>query len=172
MFKKVELKRIMRHDSNASIQFTQFLNDLGDYTLTNQNNLGDNIIEIPEYINKTDNIANSIYGSRIDNEDITNILNSAILCPTNKDCEEINEDLLTKLQGDITEYHSNDTLVEDNKIGIENITEEFLNSLTISSLPPDNLRLKKYTVVILIRNINKILCNGTRLIVTDLGTHF
>ena len=73
--------------------------------------------------------------SRIDYEDISSILNSAILCPTNKDYEEINEDLLAKLQGEITEYHSNDTLVEDNKIGIENITEEFLNSLTISSLP-------------------------------------
>lgn len=47
---------------------------------------------------------------------------------------------------------------------------EYLNMLSFSGLPPHELGLKVNTPVMLLRNINQVagLCNGTRLIVTQL----
>ena len=50
---------------------------------------------------------------------------------------------------------------------------EFLNSLSFNGLPPHELKLSLGSVVVLLRNLNKSkgLCNGTRLIVTELLNH-
>jgi ATP-dependent DNA helicase PIF1 len=50
---------------------------------------------------------------------------------------------------------------------------EFLNSLTVSGLPPHVLRLKVGCPIILLRNIDPSngLCNGTRLICKSLETN-
>ena len=48
---------------------------------------------------------------------------------------------------------------------------EFLNSLNFQGMPPHELNLKKELPIMLLRNVNPAqgLCNGTRLIITDLG---
>ena len=48
---------------------------------------------------------------------------------------------------------------------------EFLNSLNFIGFPQHELRLKKNTPIMLLRNINPSmgLCNGTRLIILQLG---
>ncbi|XP_018300771.1 ATP-dependent DNA helicase PIF1-like [Mycetomoellerius zeteki] len=58
----------------------------------------------------------------------------------------------------------------DNEDIYEAITKEYLNSLNPTCLPPHILRLRKYTVIMLIRNlnINEGLCNDTRLLVLNL----
>ncbi|XP_044005535.1 uncharacterized protein LOC122850453 [Aphidius gifuensis] len=50
---------------------------------------------------------------------------------------------------------------------------EFLETLNPPNLPPHELRLRKHTVVMLIRNlsVNEGLCNGTRLQVLDCSNH-
>lgn len=52
-------------------------------------------------------------------------------------------------------------------------TPEFLNSLKCSGVPNHEIYLKAGTPVMLLRNIDYAngLCNGTRLMVTRLGTH-
>lgn len=52
----------------------------------------------------------------------------------------------------------------------EALLPEYLNSLTPSGLPPHELRLRRYCIIMLIRNlsINEGLCNGTRLMILDL----
>lgn len=52
-------------------------------------------------------------------------------------------------------------------------TSEFLNTITASGLPSHKLRLKVGAPVMLLRNIdqNLGLCNGTRLIITKMGTY-
>ncbi|GJU32025.1 ATP-dependent DNA helicase PIF1-like protein [Tanacetum coccineum] len=48
---------------------------------------------------------------------------------------------------------------------------EFLNTLNFPGMPPHALCLKKELPIMLLRNVNPArgLCNGTRLIITDLG---
>jgi ATP-dependent exoDNAse (exonuclease V) alpha subunit len=50
---------------------------------------------------------------------------------------------------------------------------EFLNTIKCSGLPNHEIKLKKGTPIMLLRNIDQSsgLCNGTRLIVTHLGQH-
>lgn len=53
----------------------------------------------------------------------------------------------------------------------ETILPEYLNTLSPLSLPPHELRLRKYSIIMLIRNlsITEGLCNGTRLLILELG---
>ncbi|CAN0922386.1 ATP-dependent DNA helicase PIF1 [Linum grandiflorum] len=48
---------------------------------------------------------------------------------------------------------------------------EFLNGLSYNGMPEHQLRFKKYSIVMLLRNLNPAagLCNGTRILITHLG---
>ncbi|CAN1146786.1 ATP-dependent DNA helicase PIF1 [Linum perenne] len=50
---------------------------------------------------------------------------------------------------------------------------EFLNSLSFNGVPEHDLKLKPFCTVMLLRNLNPSvgLCNGTRILLTDLGNH-
>lgn len=56
---------------------------------------------------------------------------------------------------------------------VRNMPEQFLNSLTPNSLPPQALNLKKGAIVMLIRNICQQLdlCNGTRLKIVSMSNN-
>ena len=98
----------------------------------------------------------------------------AILSARNVDVEEINNRVMN-LFDNTTEwlYTSIDSTENcgDNDLMNEPILPEYLNTLSPPSLPPHELRLRKYSVIMLIRNlsINEGLCNGTRLLVMELG---
>jgi len=100
------------------------------------------------------------------------IANHVILSARNVDVDEINEKVINLLDKTTERiYTSVDTLeTVDNEDIHEVIMTEYLNSLNPTCLPPHELRLRKYTVVMLIRNLNisEGLCNGTRLLVLDL----
>ena len=81
---------------------------------------------------------------------------SAILCPKNKHCYEINETILNEIDSECKVYHSiNRIECSDGENSF--LPTEFLNSLEFSGLPPHQLKLKKGAVVILLRNSS---CNG------------
>ena len=95
----------------------------------------------------------------------------AILSAKNIDVDKINEQV-TNLLDEKTEriYIGIDSTQNfDNREINEVLLPQYLNSLNPSSLPPYKLRLRKYCIVILIRNIstNEGLCSGTRLQVID-----
>ena len=60
---------------------------------------------------------------------------------------------------------SDEVVVEDNPIEVQNFQEEYLNTITLPGLPPHLLELKIDTPVVLLRNLDPSngLCNGTRL---------
>lgn len=62
---------------------------------------------------------------------------------------------------------------KDNKDIYETIPIEYLNSLNPTCFPPHELCLRKYTIIMLIRNlsISEGLCNGTRLLVLGLESN-
>lgn len=70
-------------------------------------------------------------------------------------------------------YLSADTIDDDVKNNMQ-VTDEYVNSITPSGLPPHQLDLKIGSIVILLRNINprRGFCNGTRMIVKEMHKNF
>jgi len=155
------------------IEFAKFLLDMGDGILNDSN---DNI-QIPECCIAPINvdIVEDIYGDLIRKKEFDKITKCAILSARNIDVDEINKKVVELL--DITGeriYTSIDSTVncgDNGDIG-EALLPEYLNSLSPSSLPPHELRLRP-NYIMLIRNlsINEGLCNGTRLMIIELTDH-
>ena len=72
------------------------------------------------------------------------------------------------MPGQSTEIKSYDSLLQDSLQA--KYPTEFLNTLSISGLPPHNLKFKKNLPIMLTKNINPNcrLCNGTRLKVSNI----
>ncbi|GBN68097.1 hypothetical protein AVEN_104931-1 [Araneus ventricosus] len=94
----------------------------------------------------------------------------AILTVTNDLSMQINNRVLECMPGNEVIYESIDNIVSNDPQDHLAYTEEFLNSLTPTGMPPHKLRLKPGTIIMLLRNLapSKGLCNGTRLIVIQL----
>lgn len=91
----------------------------------------------------------------------------AILAAKNKDVDELNFNIQSKIAGQLVSYKSIDSIM--NQEDVVNYPTEFLNSLDLPGLPPHNLQLKVGSAIIMLRNINQPrLCNGTRLAVKKL----
>ncbi|CAN1310134.1 ATP-dependent DNA helicase PIF1 [Linum perenne] len=100
----------------------------------------------------------------------------AIVSPTNAVVSEINNILLAQIPVPSKIYFSSDSLspIKTNIATPElEYPLEFLNSLSFNGIPEHKLELKPFTVVMLLRNINPTsgMCNGTRILLTDLGEY-
>ncbi|KAL4559822.1 hypothetical protein LXL04_031968 [Taraxacum kok-saghyz] len=111
-------------------------------------------------------------GNRL--HDFSYLRERCILCPTNDAVDNINLHILNKMSGDMQEMLSSDNICTST----ENLEEmqilyptEFLNSLRFSGVPNHVVHLKIGAPIILLRNLNLQmgLCNGTRLVVTQIG---
>ncbi|GJR98806.1 ATP-dependent DNA helicase PIF1-like protein [Tanacetum coccineum] len=105
--------------------------------------------------------------------DVEYLKDRAILTPRNDDVDEINTYMFNKLaENSVTDNSANEIC----KASTESLDQqqlyptEFLNTLNFSGMPPYALCLKKELPKMLLRNVNptKGLCNGTRLIITEL----
>ncbi|CAJ0936430.1 unnamed protein product, partial [Ranitomeya imitator] len=155
--------------------YSSWLLQLGNGELSNEHNLGDDVIEIPPDMVCTGSLIIEIFGDNLcidvnDTESINTAVSHAILCPKNEDVEKVNSQVMDLLIGDYTEYISDDSIDPDEADDLDQYPLEFLNSLTPTGMPSHRLKLKIGTIVMLLRNVNtnKGLCNGTRLIVTAL----
>ncbi|XP_015941175.1 uncharacterized protein LOC107466684 [Arachis duranensis] len=122
-------------------------------------------------ISKTSSI---IEGEKV--EDYRYFQSRAILAPTLKSVEKVNDFVLTIFPGMEKEYLSSDTTCqadENEDVKQEWFTSEFLNDIKCSGLLNHKLTLKPGVAVMLLRNIDQTsgLCNGTRLIVNKLGSN-
>jgi hypothetical protein len=98
----------------------------------------------------------------------------AVVCPNNQDANAINDYIINLVPRDSVLYLSCDKISKSSEhIPYFDILypTEFLNSITVNSLPNHKLILKNGVIVMLLRNLNEAigLCNGTRLLVTRLG---
>lgn len=153
-------------------KFSKFLLQLGNGDLNDD----EDDITVPEICttNEDVNIAEEIFGPLIKENKLDEMINCAILAARNVDVDELNQQVIDLLDinteriytsVDSPEHHSN-----HEKINLD-LLPEYLNSLAPSCLPPYELRLRKFAIVMLIRNlsINEELCNGTRLLILELG---
>jgi len=144
-------------------EFAKFLLDMGDGILNDSN---DNI-QLPDCcIAPVDtNIVQDIYGDLIQNKEFNEIAKCAILSSRNANVEEINKQVVELLdtfeEGIYTSIDSTENCGDNGDIG-EVLFKEYLNTLSPSSLPPYELRLKPNCIIMLIRNlsINEDLFNG------------
>ncbi|XP_016173825.1 uncharacterized protein LOC107616376 [Arachis ipaensis] len=101
-------------------------------------------------------------------------IDRAILAPTIDNVEEINNYIVDLLPGEEKNYLSADSICGSDvysDVDVDWINVEFLNQIRCSGLPNHSLKLKIGVLIILLRNIDPAggLCNGTRLVVRDLG---
>ncbi|GJT07435.1 DNA helicase [Tanacetum coccineum] len=122
------------------------------------------------------NLIDFIYDqSTLHTPSATTLQQKAIVCPKNEIADIINSKVLDMVSGESITYISNDEATPTGSDGAE--TEmlypvEHLNTLKLPGFPPHELKLKVGAPVMLLRNINLAggLCNGTRMIVTQLMT--
>lgn len=110
-------------------------------------------------------------------ERIQHYSSRAILASRNDDVNDANKKILDLMPGEERVYSSVDTVPEkesprgERLYNGEDFPVEFLNSIEVPSLPLHETRLKVGVPIILLRNLDpgSGLCNGTRLMVTDLA---
>ncbi len=122
----------------------------------------ENLIEFV-YLDLMNNFSNPIY-----------LKQQVILAPKNEDVDEINDAILEAMPDPTKKYLNADSIVDIQETNVDaNVlfAVEFLNSLKMGSIAHHRLVLKKGTPIMLLRNLNvsASLCNGTRLIVKELG---
>jgi hypothetical protein len=187
-----ENMRLKKFDANTSEykqlnEFTQWILSIGNGSIENKStsdtdDLSDCVeVEIPadflikQAKNKIEALVESTFPDfRSNYNDPDYLKNRAILATTNEIVDEINEYMLDLLPGKEVEYYSADSISKctDTCIDADILyLVEYLNSLSANNFPTHKLKLKIGAPVMLLRNLNQSigLCNGTRLIVTNLG---
>jgi len=165
--------------------FNNWILSIGNGTIIGETNIATDsdstLIEIPKELliqtsnNKIQALVDSTYPDfQRRFQDADYIKERAILATTNEIVDEINDYMVKLLPNQEREYLSADTISKC--IDAPNDAQvlypvEYLNTLNSNNFPPHRLLLKVGVPIMLLRNLNQSLglCNGTRLIVTQLG---
>ncbi|XP_044576763.1 ATP-dependent DNA helicase PIF1-like [Cotesia glomerata] len=154
------------------VEFAEFVLSIGNGSINNE----DDYVTLPQkcVASKDADIVADVYADAISNRQYDNFTMLAILSPRNIDVDLINDRVVNLLDAESEKiYNSVDSTENcDNGVINESILVEYLNSINPPNFPPHNLKLRLYSVIMLVRNlsINEGLCNGTRLMVIELGT--
>ncbi len=161
-------------DAQQQQAWADYLQRIGEGTEQVFPEVGDDAVLIPEYMccqgHTIDNLVDEIYGDlgRFRNSQSRNeqIIQRAILTPLNENVDNINTTIMNRF--DLTTpdgppaqrrtYHSANSVVQGEQRGV--YPTEFLNSLSMSRVPPHTLTLQEGCPVILLRNMSGGLANG------------
>ncbi|XP_057432625.1 uncharacterized protein LOC130725408 [Lotus japonicus] len=181
--KNLRLMSSKSPDEHVDIQtFADWLLNIGDGKV-NTTNDGVSTIEIPNdlLISSCDNPLQSLIDfaypymlQSLEEKNYKFFEERAILAPTLESVEVVNNEMLSKIPGGIKEYFSCDSTCksdDNSEVEAEWFTSEFLNNIKCSGIPNHKLILKVGVPIMLLRNIDQAggLCNGTRMIVKELG---
>ena len=122
--------------------------------------------------NTIDALCNFVWEDFDTNKNTVTWLSSrAVLCPTNKEAEEINNYMMERFPGTAKTYKSADKVLDEDLK--RQYPQEFLNTLTPSGMAPHNLTLKPMCPIMLLRNMDPTNghCNGTRYYTNSLHDH-
>ncbi|KAJ8886977.1 hypothetical protein PR048_013191 [Dryococelus australis] len=168
-FKQLCLRTNMRVDQGQE-EFQQFLLHIGEGTYPPILGLPEGYVELPDFLVLPENadICSHVFGHELLTEEV--ISTQVILYPHNEDVDKMNAIMVAQLGGHRKTFLSHDQL-DDSSEDSMNVPIEFLNSLTVASLPPHSLTLAVESCIMLIRNLDTkhSLCNGTRLVVININ---
>ncbi|KAK9683502.1 hypothetical protein RND81_10G145800 [Saponaria officinalis] len=178
--------RLQNASSNSTAdevrQFSDWILKIGDGNAGECNDgeatipIEDDIL-IKEAINPIEAIVENTYPSIHENMwEAKYFQERAILAPTNEIVGKVNDYVLSIMPGEEKVYLSSDSISKAEGYAsnqAELYSTEFLNSIRCSGLPNHKIALKIDTPIMLMRNLDQSsgLCNGTRLIVNQLGNH-
>ncbi|KAF1866204.1 hypothetical protein Lal_00024202 [Lupinus albus] len=168
--------RLQNDDNTTEIrEFSEWILKVGDGKLLEPND-GCELL-ILHFDNPIEAIVSSTYPDlHLHYNDEQFLQCRAILASTIDIVDQINEYVLSIIPGEEKEYLSSDSVDMSDVSDIEVVnvlTPEFLNKLSISGIPNHKIKLKIGTTIMLLRNLDQSegLCNGTRLIVTQIANH-
>ena len=140
-------------------------------------------LEIPDSLlikpgnDSLNSLINFVYGDGVlNNPTAVDLSARAIVTPTNDVADNINTTVLGMVSSEERTYKSIDIIqpIGKHTSDFEGLyPTEYLNQLNFPGIPPHELTLKLHCPIMLLRNINQRegLCNGTRLIVSQLLTN-
>ena len=157
-------------DADVMLNFSKLQLDIGDGIYPANEN---DEIELPNDFYCDTDLIEEIYGYALRTNNYNLMDNSNILSPFNQDTIEIGDKVNNLLPDNITTYYSMDSVIEGSNHDNIPVNIEFLNEQILNELPLHELKVKKNTIVILMRNLhtNEGLCNGTRIKITELYPH-
>ena len=156
------------------VDFAKYLLQLGNGTTPVHPEIGEDMVKVPnEYlVHSTDELIDKVF-PQLENGymDKYFISHRAILTPLNGNVDKLNEVIMAKFPGEGKTYLSADSVVDEDMANT--YPTDFLNSVTLSGMPPHAMTLKVGAPVMLLQNLRADpgygLRNGTRMIVLTLG---
>ena len=156
------------------VEFSKYLLSIGEGRAQVFPNVGDQVIKVPNefLVRLLSELIAKIF-PRIEEgyKDKYCVAGRAILTPKNENVDKINAQVMSLFPDESFVFKSVDTVVEEELL--QTYPTEFLNSLTLSGLPPHVMALKVGSPVILPHNLcagpGNGLHNGTQMIVVKLG---
>lgn len=129
----------------------------------------------PCFASTRDSIVNNIYQKIISGKRYDELTGTVILSARNIDVDAINQEVVELLDASTEKiYEAVDSTENcDNGDFDDAILPEYLSTLNPPNVAPYELRLRQYSIIMLIRNLtlSEGLCNGTRLMIFELGTN-
>jgi len=165
LFQKFRLVQNMRVVP-SEIQFKDWLYTIGTGTIGDVVNIPPNMI-----VNSRQELYDFVFdqGFTIASNEL---LKRLLLAPTNRVVDAINSEIIDMIDSPEHEYLSIDNPTSENPLVYNAADYDVaqLNRLTPIGMPAHSIKLKVGSVIVLLQNLNtqKSLCNGTRLIVTNL----
>lgn len=158
--------------SGDSSEFADYLLKVGEGSQDVMKDVGPYAMRLPHdmTVPSKEDLIHYVFHNLEDNfTDLTWMSSRAIICPTNIDVDELNRIIMDSFPGEAKLYKSHDSVVEDE----HQYPLEFINKLCPSGMPPHELRIKKHSIIMLLRNLDPTNghCNGTRYIVHRLHDH-
>ena len=156
------------------VDFANYLLQLGNETTPVHPEIGEDIVKVPnEYlVHSTDELIDKVF-PQLENGymDKYFISHQVLLTPLNDNVDKLNEVIMAKFPGEGKTYLSADTVADEDMANT--YPTDFLNSVTLSGMPPHAMTLKVGVPVMLLCNLRAGpgygLHNGTRMIVLTLG---
>ena len=156
------------------IDFANYLLTLGNGTSPVYPHIGEDIIRIPgKYlVGSAEELIDKVF-PKLENRytDRYFVSHRAILTPLNANVDKLNEDIMAMFPGEGKTYLSADSVADEDMANT--YPTDFLNSITLSGMPPHSMTLKVGAPVMLLQNLRagpgNGLHNGTCMIVLTLG---